>query len=243
MEIQFGETGRRDRVKIMVASMETAVHWKTIEAIKLAYEGGATRGDLKQQSGSGKVFVYWHTISSEGKVYEVPVRERWWARTRWAVEDVLSEAEQQGIEITDEEAAAFLEDAESGIVQCIVQAGQEAINTQFWTRFCYRDENADPDVLLARQIAAAIENGARTLTQVAGHMFTEHKVPFDQVKPVVHWMQYDWKWIKMGPNGETTALALTDEGRRWGIEIPAEQALQDRIDKSNEKAEAEEVEV
>lgn len=54
--------------------------------------------------------------------------ERWYAVTRWCVEDVIAAAEQQGITLTEEQAARWWKKNERSFSEMLVEDGNERLS-------------------------------------------------------------------------------------------------------------------
>lgn len=54
--------------------------------------------------------------------------ERWYGITRWAIEDVQAQAAEQGIQMSDEEAAAWWAEHESAFKNLMVAHGNEVLS-------------------------------------------------------------------------------------------------------------------
>lgn len=58
---------------------------------------------------------------------EVPIEDRWYAETRWNVEDLISIAAEQGIEMTPEQADRWWHDHERAFTEQLIQTGNEML--------------------------------------------------------------------------------------------------------------------
>lgn len=66
-------------------------------------------------------------LKTEADAGEVPIPDRWYAETRWNVEDLISIAAEQGIEMTPEQADRWWRDHERAFTEQLIQTGNEML--------------------------------------------------------------------------------------------------------------------
>ncbi len=56
--------------------------------------------------------------------------EKWYAVTRWNIEDVIAAAEQQGVTLTEEQAAKWWQEHEEDFAERLTQEGNEMLTSE-----------------------------------------------------------------------------------------------------------------
>ena len=68
-------------------------------------------------------------------------KRKWYAEIKWSTADVIAAAEEQGITLTEAQAARWWEDHECSFAEMIVQSGNEMLSLENFDS--YKEDNED----------------------------------------------------------------------------------------------------